>query len=354
MDKDSLKPQQSLNSFENKNENEQEIKNEKNENSFLDNMGFDAFFTLIDDDNNNMQNKNNDIKESRNNNNNKEDINYKISIDLSDIKNTKIHNYLNEDLIDAIDKSFDEPKENQCMSDLSHNENETNYSQNNMSNDNDMFNNNYSTMSNNYQFQPQNMNTLHKSITFFPKMNKKKQDEENNTNINNTKNITNDNNLDDKNKNIKKLVDYFGGNNLLDAPIYIPHKFKSLKFNQKPHDIGDNTNNNNYNNNEYGNDNEIKEEKCKKPFEIREGDWTCELCYNLNFAFRTKCNRCGYLKDFLNIRKNLCMNNNDNFHYNKLMQTNLYVGNSQNAYHYMKSNNYNNNIFSSPNNSNFP
>ena len=43
-----------------------------------------------------------------------------------------------------------------------------------MSNDNDMFNNNYSTMSNNYQFQPQNMNKLHKSITFFPKTNKKK------------------------------------------------------------------------------------------------------------------------------------------------------------------------------------
>lgn len=33
--------------------------------------------------------------------------------------------------------------------------------------------------------------------------------------------------------------------------------------------------------------------KAKKPFEIREGDWTCFDCHNLNFSFRKKCNRCG-------------------------------------------------------------
>ena len=38
-------------------------------------------------------------------------------------------------------------------------------------------------------------------------------------------------------------------------------------------------------------------EKGKKPFEIREGDWTCFYCNNLNFAFRTKCNRCGLAKE---------------------------------------------------------
>jgi hypothetical protein len=112
MDKDTLKLQQSLNSFEN--ENEQETKNEKNENSFLDNMGFDAFFTLIDDDNDNMQTNNNEINESENNNN-KEDIDYKISIDLSDIKNTKIHNYLNEELMPSIKVSMNLKKINVCQ-----------------------------------------------------------------------------------------------------------------------------------------------------------------------------------------------------------------------------------------------
>ena len=37
-------------------------------------------------------------------------------------------------------------------------------------------------------------------------------------------------------------------------------------------------------------------QKKKKPFEIREGDWTCFDCHNLNFSFRVKCNRCGLPK----------------------------------------------------------
>ena len=39
-----------------------------------------------------------------------------------------------------------------------------------------------------------------------------------------------------------------------------------------------------------------KQNKCKIPFEIRLGDWICFFCNNLNFAFRTKCNICGILK----------------------------------------------------------
>ena len=40
-----------------------------------------------------------------------------------------------------------------------------------------------------------------------------------------------------------------------------------------------------------------KNVKTKKPFEIREGDWTCSNCNNLNFSFRVKCNRCELAKE---------------------------------------------------------
>ena len=32
--------------------------------------------------------------------------------------------------------------------------------------------------------------------------------------------------------------------------------------------------------------------KKMRPFTERNGDWTCKNCRNLNFAFRTECNRC--------------------------------------------------------------
>ena len=67
--------------------------------------------------------------------------------------------------------------------------------------------------------------------------------------------------------------------------------------------INSNINNSNINQN-------IKE-KPKKHFEIRAGDWTCFNCNNLNFAFRVKCNRCGLSKEVsiqkynMNLIKNL-------------------------------------------------
>ena len=320
-------------------------KREQNKNSSIsDNIGYNKIFNLAGGNQFIPDNPNDVENYQKNKSKEEEGFEYKISIDLSDVNNKKLHNYLNDDLIDAIDKSLDDPLENQYVSDFSHNENDTNYSQNNISNDNDIFNN-YSNMNNNFQFYPQNLNSIHNTISFFPKANKKKEEISVNNNNNNI--IKNENNKDEKNKDIKKLVDYFGNSNPLDAPVYIPQKFKSLKFNQKPNKIEANDINSLSENNE----SDKKEEKCKKPFEIREGDWTCEFCYNLNFAFRTKCNRCGLIKDFLQIKNNLCINNNDNLKsYQNLMPPN-YIGNNTNnsAYQFL-----NNNVaLFSPNTSNY-
>ena len=40
------------------------------------------------------------------------------------------------------------------------------------------------------------------------------------------------------------------------------------------------------------NENKQREEMTQKYLEIRKGDWICQFCFNLNFAFRTQCNRC--------------------------------------------------------------
>ena len=37
--------------------------------------------------------------------------------------------------------------------------------------------------------------------------------------------------------------------------------------------------------------------KKKIKFQERKGDWTCNRCHNINFAFRNKCNRCKALKE---------------------------------------------------------
>mgnify|MGYP002624758293 CR=1 FL=1 len=71
-----------------------------------------------------------------------------------------------------------------------------------------------------------------------------------------------------------------------------------------------------------------KNQKMKKPFEIREGDWTCSDCSNLNFAFRVKCNRCGISKEVSEQKR--INNNNEQEQGNNNIKDNL--NNSQNYY----------------------
>ena len=72
-----------------------------------------------------------------------------------------------------------------------------------------------------------------------------------------------------------------------------------------------------------------KNTKMKKPFEIREGDWTCSDCGNLNFAFRVKCNRCGILKEVSEEKKSKLDNNEKN---NKDNKDNNIINNPSNYY----------------------
>ena len=81
-----------------------------------------------------------------------------------------------------------------------------------------------------------------------------------NNSIEESKNI-NDNNISGKNKG-KNL---YNKNNKRKSNNYIRKEYKELNINEKQ-------------------------------FEIRRGDWFCQYCYNLNFAFRTQCNRCNNSK----------------------------------------------------------
>ena len=85
------------------------------------------------------------------------------------------------------------------------------------------------------------------------------------------------------------------------------------------------------------------EEKTKLPLEIRVGDWICLYCNNLNFSFRIKCNRCGLL-----IKSSAHLLNKK--YYNNKYQ---YLGNSNNYNNNNYSMNFNNNNYEINYNNNF-
>ena len=99
--------------------------------------------------------------------------------------------------------------------------------------------------------------------------------------------------------NSSKDVNYYLNRNVFDAINNSIEESKNINDNNIS---GKNKGKNLYNkNNKRKNNNYIRKEYkelniSEKQFEIRRGDWFCQYCYNLNFAFRTQCNRCNNSK----------------------------------------------------------
>ena len=195
---------------------------------------------------------------------------YKYSIDLQN-NDKKIHEYLNNDLINELDKNF--------SPNIIYNEN--NY--NNNTNNNNIINIKGKKIFNENEI---------------PKL------ELNNNNINNNNN-NNNNNINNNNNNFI-IENNYNNNNQININYHNKFDFinNNIIINNKLNNYEKNSNNfifMNLANNQ--------KTKPKKTFERREGDWICFNCNNLNFSFRKICNRCGITKE-MSI-KNSNLNNKD-------------------------------------------
>ena len=109
-------------------------------------------------------------------------------------------------------------------------------------------------------------------VPFTPKKLKNKLDSQTNEDLNKEKEIDN---CEKSKINEKMLPTIFVPTSLIINPILKPQK-------------------NIYNNNNN------KYQKKKRHFTERNGDWICNNCKNLNFAFRQECNRCKFTKKEVN------------------------------------------------------
>ena len=118
-------------------------------------------------------------------------------------------------------------------------------------------------------------------------------------------NIFNENNIVNNDIDIDKIKIL---NDPLFAPIFVPKKIRAqLEEKKRNRETNDNIQNKNkreiIHTNKFDDKESIIwysikkiEEYTKLPFQIRTGDWICLYCYNFNFSFRKRCNKCGLLK----------------------------------------------------------
>ena len=240
---------------------------------------------------------------------------FKYSIDIPTVSRQRLHEFLTDDVLKALDVSPSIPK---LSGEIQENKNE------NLNQDNDpnkligfsLYSPNQQYSEGNFIKQNNNnMNYFSNSNNF---ANWGKSDNKNNIINNNFQNVYNNNiNFNNYNYNINfpempnnNTNEYNIMNSLnTTAPIFMPKQMRNNYYNQKNNIIMNEKNMKYNNNNEKINSknkfdnskktmqNSKKESKMKKPFEVRIGDWTCSKCNNLNFSFRNKCNRCGIPKE---------------------------------------------------------
>lgn len=81
----------------------------------------------------------------------------------------------------------------------------------------------------------------------------------------------------------------------------------------------------------------------QKPFTEREGDWICNSCKNLNFAFRVECNRCKLPKGVDPKTNSNEENNNKDNHEQKSYQRSQRYNKHKKSYNYYYNNKNNGN-----------
>ena len=229
---------------------------------------------------------------------------FKFSIDMPNASKQRLHEFLNEDLLNAIDTSPNIPK---LSNDFQNIKNENNNMDNNPNN---LFGFSlYAQNPPNIENNPINQNNQNGNFiqdkNFFPNKDMNQRNNQINITNNNFPNMYNNNinfNNYNYNINIPQMPNNNNSNNQLvlnlnnNTPVFIPKQLRNKDYKQKGNIIMMNAKNK-FDNNKKNLQNMKKEGKVKKPFEVRAGDWTCTKCNNLNFSFRNKCNRCGIPKE---------------------------------------------------------
>jgi hypothetical protein len=199
-------------------------------------------------------------------------FNYKFSIDQPNVTKQRLNEYLNYDLLNELDVSPSVSKRNSGVN-------------NNVQNTNNTGENNPENL---YGFslysQPNNQNYGYANN--FQNLNANFNNFNNQNNINNNyPNIQNNNNYYQNFNNQRITLNS-------NSKAYIPLKYRKNDQNTQ----ANNNNDIKINKNKLVNMNKNKQ-KNKKYFEVRDGDWVCSKCKNLNFSFRNKCNRCSLPKE---------------------------------------------------------
>jgi len=240
---------------------------------------------------------------------------YKFSIDMPNVSQQRLHEYLNNDLLNALDVSPSISKINSGIPE-------------NMQNLNDLGDN--------------NPNNLY-GFSLYPQTNNNKNVENENyiqnQNMNNANNYNYQNNFNYPNNNTNNNAYYqnFNNNytnlnyNINNPKVFIPTKLRNAEQNNKQNNNKKETQNNGKNKFDNGKKNK---QKNKKFFEVREGDWRCSNCNNLNFSFRNKCNRCSLPKELsqsMDPMNPQAFNQNQQFQLMNGMNPNFMQGNVNNG-----------------------